>query len=1171
MDRDFLLGVMAVQLGFAGAQQVMAAAGAFLADRSRSLADRLVADGTLTPERRAMLDGLVAEALRAHGGDPRRTLHSLGGERALYASFGGSLVVDAKGDVAAAGAAAAPAPDDSAQVTSEEPSRYAYRGGAAESAEIARGGMGRILVALDRHVGREIALKELLPEPMTGTPPSGSRPASAARFLREARVTGRLEHPSIVPVYEVGRRADGSLYYTMRLVRGRSLASAIREAGDLRARLRLLPHMVDLCQAVGYAHSRGVVHRDLKPENVMLGEFGETVVLDWGLAKARDQADLQRGELARDLAALQEAKAGQTVDGAAIGTPAYMSPEQADGKIEEIDERSDVWSLGAVLYEVLTGRPPFAGFTPFEIIGRVLKDPVTPPRSLDAQIPRELAAVATKALTRDKAARYQTAKEVAAEVEAFLTGGRVRAYQYSSWELLRGFVARHKAVTALSCLVLALILASSAVLYRALGRARQESRRARASYAYALAEKAATLNRAGEHLRAGVYAAKALQLSPYNPLAADRFSGADLLHGPQADAAIAIMQSSYYDAVVRSQFSAAGTLDGAAPINDLSLARDGRRLATACADGTVEIWDLDRRERHVLGGHAGAVSAVDWSPDGSRLASGGVDGTVRLWGADGAPLDAGSPRASEVMGVGFSPDGAELASLHADGRLVVGPASGAEPQRRRELGTAIVVNGALAFSPDGTRLAVPTPAALLVLDATTLATVATLVGNGAPLRAAFSRDGALLAVAGSLSDTRVWRTTDFTPLTQLTGEGADQWDVALLAGGTRALVADDGFVRLWDVQAGRAIGRMDTTTSYVRYIALSADESLLALALESGQVSLWRFRAMPIAVTLHGHEGPIMAPLLTRDGRLLVSGGYDTTVRIWDLAGRRELASLAAPEGRARIWQIALSPDEKTLAFGTFAGEIEVWDLARRERTAVWKASDAQVRGIAWSPDGLTLASAGIEPHIHMWDAQGHPLRQIDAAPSWYLVWSGDGRWLVTAGVDGHVRVHDAATGQLVHDLAGHTSIVSGLAVSPDGTRVVSASKDGTARVWRLADGVCERVFRGHGAWVNRAAISPDGRYVLTASDDTTARIWELATGRELQVIRMAGAATAAAFSADGKQIVTNDDQDLVILPFLPELWRQAPDRLLDEAERAAGMRLDDFALVPLAQAPAPR
>ncbi|MBN2497014.1 MAG: serine/threonine protein kinase, partial [Deltaproteobacteria bacterium] len=294
--QDLLFGVLAVQLGLVSAQQVMAAAGAWAADRSRCLAERLEEDGAISPARRKMIEDMVSDAVRAHDGDARETLLTFGGEQAMLQSIGGSVRISTDGELSFGPEPDTGSGEEGLAVTPETQGRYSLRDstskGPAEgrgSPELGRGGMGRVLVAFDEHLGREVAVKELLPD-MRGRSPSLDTPEYRAsdlvvRFLREARVTGQLEHPNIVPVYELGRRGDGTLYYTMKIVRGRTLADELRKCRGIQDRLKLLGHFVDVAQAVAYAHSRGVVHRDIKPENVMLGEFGETVLLDWGLAK----------------------------------------------------------------------------------------------------------------------------------------------------------------------------------------------------------------------------------------------------------------------------------------------------------------------------------------------------------------------------------------------------------------------------------------------------------------------------------------------------------------------------------------------------------------------------------------------------------------------------------------------------------------------------------------------------------------------------------------------------------------------------------------------------------------------------------------------------------------------------------------------------------------------
>jgi serine/threonine-protein kinase len=453
-DRNLLFAVLALQADLLSNDRFAEACSAWAARKENPLADLLVERGWLTPEDRADVERLLARKLAKHHGDARASL-----AEALPAQVRDS--VDALREEPRSSSPpiqSTTAPDGPALASTTAPlarSLQRYVLGRLH----ATGGIGRVWLAHDPALGREVALKELRPE-------RAGHPAHASRFLKEAQVTGQLEHPGIVPIYEVGRRPDdGAPFYTMRFVRGRTLADAAaayherrKRGADGPAGLRdLLTALVGVCQAVAYAHSRGVLHRDLKPENVVLGDYGEVIVLDWGLARLLDQP-------ADDLAAPLELSPDShqaTQQGQVLGTPAYMAPEQAEGRLDLLGPRTDVYGLGAVLYKLLTGRPPFTGPDVPAVLRRVLTEEVAPPRALVRPTPRALEAVCLKALAKSPADRYASAGEMAKDVQRFLADEPVSVYREPVLSRLFRWGRRHRTVVSAAA---ALLLTATAAL-----------------------------------------------------------------------------------------------------------------------------------------------------------------------------------------------------------------------------------------------------------------------------------------------------------------------------------------------------------------------------------------------------------------------------------------------------------------------------------------------------------------------------------------------------------------------------------------------------------------------------------------------------------------------------------------------------------------------------------
>jgi serine/threonine-protein kinase len=409
-DRNLLFGVLALQADLIDSRQFLEACLLWTGRKNVALADLLVQRGWIVPADREHVDYLLGRKLQKHGGDPQASLAAIPDDvkRSLAALGDDDIRRSLAGPPAPEGAAHQAATVDYIPGPDERYARLLLH---------ATGGIGRVWLAHDGDLGRDVALKELRPE-------RAGPGAPQARFLQEARITGQLEHPGVVPVYELARRPDGQPFYTMRFVKGRTLSEAARAYHDKRSQGQadaldlptLLNAFVTVCNTVAYAHSRGVIHRDLKGQNVILGDFGEVVVLDWGLAKL-----VGRPEDAPEPSQLVAAGAdsGYTVQGQALGTPAYMAPEQSAGRLDLIDRRTDVYGLGAILYEILTAAPPFGGPSTEEVLRRVREEEPAPPQRFWPEVPPALEALCLRALAKRPADRPAAAAELAQEVQGW--------------------------------------------------------------------------------------------------------------------------------------------------------------------------------------------------------------------------------------------------------------------------------------------------------------------------------------------------------------------------------------------------------------------------------------------------------------------------------------------------------------------------------------------------------------------------------------------------------------------------------------------------------------------------------------------------------------------------------------------------------------------------------
>jgi eukaryotic-like serine/threonine-protein kinase len=800
---DLLLGLIALQDGRIDPAQLVAAFRAWTGDESRPMAEILVGQGALDEPTRALLEGQVAEHLARRGGD------SDSPETVAYISSNSPGGGDAGAPRGAGGSADADGP------------RFRIL------RPHARGGLGEVFLALDPELNRQVALKELRARRAFDA-------ASQSRFLREAEVTGRLEHPGIVPVYGLGRYADGRPYYAMRFIEGETLKDAIqrfhrsgkaaRGPGDRDlAFRRLLRSVIDACNAVGFAHSRGVVHRDIKPENIMLGRFGETLVVDWGVAKPLSDAGPEGGGWSSLPGGAEEA--ALTVEGAVIGTPQYMSPEQAEGDQGRVGAASDVYSLGATLYCVLAGRGPFPDGDVQSVLRRVRRGIFPAPRRLRRSVDSALEAICLKAMALRPEDRHATPLALAAEIEAWLADVRYRGEQEDALSQARRSLAR-------LCF-----------------------------------ERAQNLFGRERHAEGMLWLARALENVPPD--------------GPGLERAIrASLGGWHLGAKLMERVLAHG---GA--VLAVAFSPDGRRLATACDDGAGRLWDVATGTPIAPPmAHEGPVAAVAFSPDGRTVATAGHDGALRRWDAlTGAPLGDPARHGAAVRAVCFSPDGSRIATAGGPAGVGLWCAESGRPILGAEGHGHDATVLAVAFTPDGARLATAGDDGRVRLwEAATGALIGEPLSHGAGVTAlGFSPDGRTL-LTGCLDGTaRLWDVERGAALVELAHRGEAGCARFNPAGGSVATACPDGTARLWDAATGTPIGEPLAHRSRVDRLEFDRDGALIASAGLDGTVRLWdAATALPIGPPLE-HRGAVHALAFSPDGQRLATGGSGGVARCW--------------------------------------------------------------------------------------------------------------------------------------------------------------------------------------------------------------------------------------------------------------------------------------------------
>ena len=1000
-------------------------------------------------------------------------------------------------------------------IPAEQPGRYrgVDPGGLPTDAPpyvIGRGGLGEVVAVWDEQLRREVALKSLtLRGP--GSTANSHKTAAGARFLREARITARLQHPNIVPVHEIGARDDGRLYYTMRYVRGRTLADALAACASPGDRLRWMDAYASVCHAIAYAHSQGVVHRDLKPANVMVGAFGETVVLDWGLAKALGDAE-PAGEptdgAAREIRSSDAAD--RTLQGAVMGTPAYMPPEQANGERDAIDARSDVWALGAMLYELLTGNAVYRGPNARAVLA--LAQAGRPPRAQGhPDIPTELAAVIDKALAARPADRYAHAGALVADIDAWRQGGFVGAHRYGPLDWLRWAIRQNPlaaAVGTTSLLLLGLLGTASAIQLRA------------------------ERNSAVQALADALVARAASAWSDRDPLAADLYAAGALARRDAPAVRGWVLQT---DSGLRPTLGWRAALDH-------SCARLGVN-----DDGTLCV----SRKRVTFLRPTGAIA---WSADvpGEALLAGATDGFVAVllddgramrWRPDGAPPAVAQPSADAPVAIAGAADRLVWATGGDSPALWMWFDAEATPRRVATLEAAIAdiwLEGEQAWLLQGRG----------TIEALSLVTgqrrpVMRLPGPRYALARTPDGDWITTGIDGSLQR----HAPDGTLRLETTDRGGPGQALLSPDGQWLVDVREDGGLRLVVTETGQTVSRLPVPAQSWRSLAFTAGGDLLVG--EPDGVRSWRIPPAEAAPDPEGlwsgrlPDGAWTRTLLPHpDGRTLVTR-TPSGLLAWEVASGRAIGRIG-PDTFA-----AFSPQGGWLAQAAADGG---WDLVQWANGVRHHRTGPPVQRLRWVDDEhlLLLTRDGT---LTLTDLDGTPIRRLEGL-ALDNMWSAADRVLVGAGH--RYWTWTPATGAL---LAQPDTDARDFALSPDGRRWARA-EGSTLVIGSLTTGQ-DIAHHRLPEPAMRIAWSNDGRTLAVGLANRTIGLLDAQTGQTLaELVGHRNRIQALEFSQDDRTLYSASWDATTKAWRLDRLHRGA-DRILAEAEAAAGARLDGAEIRP--------
>ncbi len=988
--------------------------------------------------------------------------------------------------------------------------------------EIGRGGMGVVYKARQKSLDRMVALKLLLFGPHA--------PAeSVKRFRAEAVATAALQHPNIVAIHEVGF-CQGQHFIAMDFVEGRSLAKVFADWRMRTADFRRQAGWVQtIAEALHYAHERGILHRDLKPSNVLIDTQGQPHVVDFGLAK-RLEGD---SEL--------------TITGQVLGSPNYMSPEQATGKRGTVSRRTDVFALGAILYHALTGHPPFLGEGLAETVQQVLNADPAPPRMLDPGVPADLETVCLKCLEKEPAKRYATAKLLAEELGRFLEGKTVLARPVSRLARAWRWCGRKPALASLIAALAVTVIAGFTAVLGQLHRAR-------------LAELAALKNAYVADMNLARQALEESNLGRARALLA-RYRPAN----PPRAARLESIATDFRDwewrwLWQRCQTHERATLAGASNfVHAVAVSPNNRWLAALSSQDALRLWDLASQKCVASRPEASfyrdpilfAVAELSLFAGSHETAS------VKIWSIPSLKQIAELRHEQAVHWIALSGDGRILAAIDSRGVKVW------DAREHRELAD-LDVESNLSFG-----------------------------------RVALSRDGRRMAFSDFDGRIRVWdwrsgeRSAELRGHTRTPPWQAAVQDLAFTPDGGQLLSAgSDRILRLWDLSSGREQRQLAGHSDVVTAVAFSPDGATLATGGCDQTVRLWDVASWEIRAVLRGHLDEVHDVTFSPDGRTVVSAGKDGAVKLWDAHSPPEprfswpvpaevrLIVLAADAGVAGLlradgsfglmdtasWQekpvrplsipwthtlrITIDSRSTRLVASTEAGPIQAWRLPDALERTAFVGHEGRVEALAFSEDGRWLASAGTDRTLRIW--QTDTLQQAFRFPHEHeqvtsLLLSADGMLLGATFNDGESEIWERATGRRRARFTPH-KMAHEIAFLHRSPRFITRSGDGTIKAWDLRTMRCEATLRGSLRGVNSAAISPDDRTLAAGTGEGVIRLWDLRSGQEVAALEGHRESVGQlAFSRDGRVLLSVGEEAVRTV----RRWEAPPLAEIEAAENA--------------------